>query len=80
MRFIFLEPQSGFKNVKGSGFNVINLDQVRIITDARPDHCILHFDKDHKLTVAGKAANQIVDIITRAAKADAPAQGNPHNT
>jgi hypothetical protein len=56
--FFFLGAQSGF--------DAINLDQVRqVIHDNKVGKVAIYFDHDHKIELAGDMATDFVDVLTR---------------
>ena len=44
---------------------IINLTRVRMVTQIKPDHCVLWFSENHKVPVNGPAAAQVLSILGR---------------
>jgi hypothetical protein len=67
LNFVFLEQDSG-GIINGV---IVNLALVRMVTEMRPDHCLLHFSGNHVVNLNGPAAIQIIRLlVSRSVLAD----------
>jgi hypothetical protein len=65
-----MEKQLGLHailNGKGGNITLVNLDQVRLITEIREGHCKLVFSESHSIEISGTPADELYRYLEQSA-------------